>query len=97
MPPLLCRILKLRKISAKQVLNNNGQTGVSVTFSQILFSWQPQKVIRWQIFQYSTLIGLLVPTALTLAENDFHIKYDQILSIFKFKRKILLLRKYHSF
>ena len=66
MPPLLCRILKLRKISAKLVLNNKGQTGVnSVTFSQILSSWQPQKVIRWQIFQYSTLIGLLVPTALS--------------------------------
>ena len=25
MPPLLCRILKLRKISAKHVLNNKGQ------------------------------------------------------------------------
>ena len=63
MPPLLCKILKLRKISAKLVLNNKGQTGVSVTFSQILSSWQPQKVIRWQIFQYSTLIGLLVPNS----------------------------------
>ena len=52
------------KISAKLVLNNKGQTGVSVTFSQILSSWQPQKVIPWQIFQYSTLIGLLVPKAL---------------------------------
>ena len=30
MPPLLCRILKLRKISAKYVLNNKGQKGVSV-------------------------------------------------------------------
>ena len=64
MPPLLRIILKLRKISAKLILNNKGQTGVSVTFSQILSSWQPQKVIRWQIFQYSTLIGLLVPKAL---------------------------------
>ena len=63
MPPLLCRILKLRKISAKHVLNNNGQTGVSETFGQIISSWRPQKVIRWQIFQCSTLIGLLVPTA----------------------------------
>ena len=50
MPPLLCRILKLRKISAKHVLNNNGQTGVSETFGQIISSWRPQKVIRWQIF-----------------------------------------------
>ena len=65
MPPLLCKILKLRKISAKHVLNNNGQTGVSETFGQIISSWRPQKVIRWQIFQYSTLIGLLVPTALS--------------------------------
>ena len=30
MPPLLCRILKLRKISAKHVLNSKGQEGVSV-------------------------------------------------------------------
>ena len=29
MPPLLCKILKLRKISAKHVLNSKGQ-GVSV-------------------------------------------------------------------
>ena len=29
MPPLLCRILKLRKISAKHVLNNKGQKCVS--------------------------------------------------------------------
>ena len=63
MPPLLCRILKLRKIFAKHVLNNNRQTGVSETFGQIISSWRPQKVIRWQIFQYSTLIGLLVSAA----------------------------------
>ena len=56
MPPLLCRILKLRKISAKLVLNNKGLTGVSVVSYSV--------VIRWQIFQYSTLIGLLVPKAL---------------------------------
>ena len=30
MPPLLCRILKLRKISAKHVLNSKGQKVVSV-------------------------------------------------------------------
>ena len=30
MPPLLRRILKLRKISAKHVLNNKGQTRVRV-------------------------------------------------------------------
>ena len=30
MPPLPCRILKLRKISAKHVLNSKGQEGVSV-------------------------------------------------------------------
>ena len=30
MPPLLCRTLKSRKISAKHVLNDNGETGVSV-------------------------------------------------------------------
>ena len=41
MPPLLRRILKLRKISAKHVLNNKGKN----------VFWQPQKVIRLQIFQ----------------------------------------------
>ena len=30
MPPLLCRILKLRKISAKHVLNSKGHEGDSV-------------------------------------------------------------------
>ena len=65
MPPLLCRILKLRKISAKHVLNDKGQRGVNVIFSQILSSWRPQKVIRLQIFHYSNLAGLLGPAALS--------------------------------
>ena len=65
MPPLLCRILKLRKISAKHVLNNKGQKGVDVKFAQILSSWRPQKATRLQIFQYSTLTSLPVPTALS--------------------------------
>ena len=30
MPPLLCRILKLRESSSEQVLNNKGQKGVRV-------------------------------------------------------------------
>ena len=30
MPPLLCRILKLRESSSEQVLNNEGQKGVRV-------------------------------------------------------------------
>ena len=65
MLPLLCRILKLRKISAKHVLNDKGQRGVNVIFSQILSSWRPQKVIRLQIFHYSNLASLLGPAALS--------------------------------
>ena len=57
MPPLLCRILKLRKLSAKHVLNSKGQEGVSAnTF--LLAARYPL-----QIFQNSTLTGLRVPTA----------------------------------
>ena len=66
MLPLLCRILKLRKISAKHVLNSKGQEGVSV------------KVTCLQIFQNSTLTGLRAEKQLSLTENDFHTKNDQI-------------------
>ena len=41
MPPLLCRILILRKISSEYVLNNKGQK---------LSSWWPPKVTRLQFF-----------------------------------------------
>ena len=93
MPPLLCRILILRKISFEYVLNNEGQK-----FS----SGGPQK-FPVANFQYSTLTGLLVQTVLSLSlslsleENDFHTKNEHILGIFKCKRMIPLLRNYHSF
>ena len=48
-----------------------------------------KKVTRLQIFQYWTLPGLRVPTALSLIEDDFRTKNDQIYNIFKCKRKIL--------
>ena len=47
MPPFLCRILKSRKISAKHVLNNNGQTGVSV--NTFLFGGL-KKLPVWKFF-----------------------------------------------
>ena len=64
MPPFRCRILKLSKISAKHALNNNGQTGVSITFSQILSS-RASKSYPFAIF---------FSQQLSLAENDFHIE-----------------------
>ena len=59
MPPLLCRILKLRKISAKHVLHSKGQEGVSAN----TFLLAASKSYPLQIFQNSTLTGLRVPTA----------------------------------
>ena len=81
MPPLLCRILILRKISSDYVSNNEGQN----------FPRGGPKSYPFANFQYSTLTGLLVPTALSRR------KFDHILGIFKYKRMILLLRNYHSF
>ena len=59
MPPLLCRILKLRKISVKHVLNSKGREGVSAN------TFLLAAVTRLEIFQNSTLTGLRVPTALS--------------------------------
>ena len=87
MPPLLCRILILRKICSEYVLNNEGQK---------LSSWWSPKVTRLQIF--NTLLRQVYQyQQLSLDENDFHTKNDHILGIFKCKRMILLLRNYHSF
>ena len=61
MSPLLCRILKLRKISAKHVLNSKGQEGVSVN----TFLLAASKSYPFANFQNSTLTGLRVKTALS--------------------------------
>ena len=62
MPPLLCRILKLRESSSEQVLNNEGQKRCSREYFPF---GGLKKVTRLQIFQYWTLTGLRVPTALS--------------------------------
>ena len=84
--PSLCRILKLCESSSEQVLNNKRQKRCSRKYFPF---GGLKKVTRLQIFQYWTLPGLRVPTALSLIENDFRTKNDQIYNIFKCKRKIL--------
>ena len=60
--PSLCRILKLRESSSKQVLNNKRQKRCSRKYFPF---GGLKKVTRLQIFQYWTLPGLRIPTALS--------------------------------
>ena len=86
MPPLLCRILKLRESSSEQVLNDKEQKGVRVNIFLLVASKSyPFANVSiytglWQVYGYQQL---------SLTENDFHTKNDQIYYIFKCKRKIL--------
>ena len=86
MPPLLCRILKLRESSSEQVLNDKEQKGVRVNIFLLAASKSyPFANVSiytglWQVYGYQQL---------SLTENDFHTKNDQIYNIFKCKRKIL--------
>ena len=87
MPPLLRRILKLRKISAKHVLNNKGKKCVSVNAFLLAASKS------YPLANFSKLRKLVVVHGyqqLSLAEYDFHTKNDQTYNIFKCKRIILL-------
>ena len=94
MPPLLRRILKLRIISVKHVLNNKGKKCVSVNAFLLAASKS------YPLANFSKLRKLVFVHGyqqLSLAEYDFHTKNDQICNIFKCKRIILLLRKYPPF
>ena len=82
MLPLLCRILKLRKMSAKHVLNNKGQKCVSVnTFLSAASKSYPFakffKTRLWRVYGYQQL---------SLAEYDFHTKNDQIYNYFQVQK-----------
>ena len=90
MPPLLRRILKLRIISVKHVLNSKGQKCVSVN----AFLLAASKSYPFANFSKIFVHGY---QQLSLAEYDFHTKNDQIYNIFKCKRIILSLRKYPPF
>ena len=94
MLPLLRRILKLRKISAKHVLNNKGKKCVNVN----AFLLAASKSYPFANFsKLRKLVFVHGYQQLSLAEYDFHTKNDQIYNIFKCKRIILLLRKYPPF
>ena len=94
MPPLLRRILKLHKISAKHVLNNKGKKFVNVNAFLLAASKS------YPLTNFSKLRKLVFTHGyhlLSLAEYDFHTKNDQIYNIFKCKKIIFLLRKYPPF
>ena len=87
MLPLLLRILKLRIISVKHVLNNKGQKCVSVN----AFLLAASKSYPFANFsKLRKLVFVHGYQQLSLAEYDFHTKNDQIYNIFKCKRIILL-------
>ena len=79
--PSLCRILKLRESSSEQVLNNKRQ--------KILSFWRPKKNLPVCKFFNTGLYQDYGYQQLSLIENDFRTKNDQIYNIFKGKRKIL--------
>ena len=94
MPPPLRRILKLRKISVKHVLNNKGKKCVNLNAFLLAASKS------YPFANFSKLRKLVFAHGyqqLSLAEYDFHTKNDQIYNIFKCKRIMLLLRKYPPF
>ena len=75
MPPLLRRILKLRKISAKHVLNNKGKKCVSVN----AFLLAASKSYPFANFsKLRKLVFVHGYQQLSLAEYDFHTKNDQM-------------------
>ena len=87
MPPLLCRILKLRKISAEHVLNSKGQKGVSVnTF--LLAALKSYPFANFSILNFDGCLG---------TKSSLWPKMTFILQMTKFTIVILLRRKYRSF
>ena len=86
-PPLLCRILKLRKISAEHGLNSKGKKGVSVnTFLLAVLKSYP-----FANFSVINFDGCLGTNSSLLPKMTF------ILKMTKFTIAILLMRKYRSF
>ena len=83
MPPLLRRILKLRIISVKHVLNNKGKKCVSVNAFLLAASKS------YPLANFSKLRKLVFVHGyqqLSLAEYDFHTKNDQIYNYFQVQK-----------
>ena len=93
MPPLLCRILKLRKISAKHVLNSKGQEGVSAnTF--LLAASKSYSFANFSKLDFDRATGT---NSSLLPKMTFIQKMTKFRIISSTKRIILFPRKYRSF
>ena len=93
MPPLLCRILKLRKISAKHVLNSKGQEGVSAnTF--LLAASKSYSFANFSKLDFDWATGT---NSSLLPKMTFIQKMTKFRIVSSTKRIILFPRKYCSF
>ena len=93
MPPLLCRILKLRKISAKHVLNSKGQEGVSAN----TFLLAASKSYPFANFSKLDLDGSKGTNSSLLPKMTFILKVTKFRILSSAKRIIPFQRKYRSF
>ena len=93
MSPLLCRILKLRKISSKHVLNSKGQEGVSVN----AFLLAASKSYPFANFSKLDFDGSMGRNSSLLPKMTFILKMTKFRILSRTKRRILFLCKYRSF
>ena len=93
MCPLFCRILKLRKISTKHVLNSKGQEGVSVNN----FLLAASKSYPFANFSKLEFDGSTGRNSSLLPKMTFILKMTKFRILSSAKRIILFLCKYRSF
>ena len=93
MPPLLYRILKLRKISAKHVLNSKVQEGVSVN----TFLLAASKSYPFTNFSKLDFDGSTGTNSSLLPKMTFILKVTKFRILSSAKRIIPFQRKYRSF
>ena len=93
MSPLLCRILKLHKISAKHVLNSKGQEGVSLN----TFLLAASKSYPFANFSKLDFDGSTGRNSSLLPKMTFILKMTKFRILSRAKRIILFLCKYRSF
>ena len=93
MSPLFCRILKLRKISTKHVLNSKGQEGVSVN----TFLLAASKSYPFANFLKLDFDGSTGRNSSLLPKMTFILKMTKFRILSSAKRIILFLCKYRSF
>ena len=93
MLPLLWRILKLRKTSAKHVLNSRGQEGVSVN----TFLLAASKSYPFANFSKLDFDGSAGTNSSLLPEMTFILKMTKFRILTSAKRIIPFPRKYRSF